>query len=205
MKPIGGAPGKSWAMLLCLALLFAPHSQAGQFTANSNVTSVTNRAEPKFGQFTNSSPTPPYKYSLRVGGPNSFVGLTNLPELNRVHLSFKRFAKDDENHPGFAVFGFTNQEPCGILVWNVRVQVPSKGRGTDGQGWDTVYDDYPTVTPKYNFDQYPSGGYGEVMVDPPHNSPWRVCLLYSKAMPQPNPQHGSFSGNYEIVSVVQKE
>src|ERR1700730_16589571 len=68
---------------------------------------------------------------------SSFVALTNAPASNRVVISFATWSDDGP------VFRLTNREPHAILLWNVRVQTRSTDGGTDGFGWDTVYDDYP--------------------------------------------------------------
>src|SRR3989442_2022454 len=83
-----------------------------------------------------------HHYAIRVGG--SYVAITNAPSSNPVSLSFASWSEWG------AVFRLTNAETHGILFWNVRVQVRSTGPGTDGFGWDTVYDDYPTGTPAFN-------------------------------------------------------
>src|SRR5438552_1585651 len=62
----------------------------------------------------------PLPYAVRAGGAESYVGLTNAPASNRVHISRARW--DQSRFPYTAVVGITNSESCGILMWNVRVQ-----------------------------------------------------------------------------------
>jgi len=137
-------------------------------------------------------------YSIRAGGPRNFVGLTNLPASNRVAISpATRTASNDD-----PVFWLTNRELHSILLWNVRVQTRSAGRGTDGFGWDTVADDYPTGTDKYNSALYPTNSIGQFRVVHPGTAPWRVCVLYSIDWSDSGKSYG---GNYEVISEELKE
>ena len=97
----------------------------------------------------------------RANGTNSVSIAYHKKELQTVYWAWMRV---------------TNLEPCAILIWNARVQVPSKGKGTDGFGWETTYDDYPGP----NIGTLDSGATGEVRVTISEEGPWRVCLLYSK-------------------------
>ncbi len=135
--------------------------------------------------------TAPQAYHVRAGGVSSFVGLTNAAASNRVAIRLARVT--DEG----AIFRLTNRELHTVLLWNVRVQTKSKGGGTDGFGWDTVQDDYPVITAKYNSAKVLSGDVSEVRVQSPEKSPWRVCVLYSIDWTD----SGKIcSGNYEAIS-----
>lgn len=135
--------------------------------------------------------TAPQNYQVRAGGASNFVGLTNAAASNRVAIRFSRVT--DEG----AIFRLTNRELHTVLLWNVRVQTKSKGGGTDGFGWDTVQDDYPVLTAKYNSATVLSGDVSEVRVQSPEKSPWRVCVLYSIDWTD----SGKIcSGNYEAIS-----
>jgi hypothetical protein len=127
-------------------------------------------------------------YTLRAGGPQSIVGLTNWPSSNRVDLTM---AKKTESE---ATFRLTNHEGHSILLWNVRVQVPAQGSGTDGFGWQTVHDDYPEGDAKYG-----PGAAGEFRVVVPDAGQWRACALYSMDWPDSGK---SYFGNYEVLSQV---
>lgn len=130
-------------------------------------------------------------YHVRAGGPRSYVLLTNAPASNPVSIAFARW----EN--GEAVFRLTNSGRHAILLWNVRVQVMASGPGTDGFGWDTVQDDYPAGTAKYNAGSQLAGVTGEFRVAAPGRAPWRVCAIYSTDWTDGG---RSFSGNYEVIS-----
>jgi hypothetical protein len=136
------------------------------------------------------SPAPLYIVRA-VGGP---TGFTNPPALNPVWLSL---AKNRYYGPTFRL---TNVETHAILPWSVRVQVRSTGAGTDGTGWDTVFDDYWTGRPG----MVQPGAVGEFRVKPPLKSPWRVCIIYSTdwtdTFARTNLIQKSFSGQYEVIS-----
>lgn len=130
-------------------------------------------------------------YAVRAGGPHSFVGLTNLPVSNRASIALDRSTGDH------IVFRLTNGEPHAILLWNVRVQIPAVGPGTDNLGWETVADDYPEGTAQYSAAHEPRKAAGEFHVQHPGEIPWRVCILYSIDWADSGK---SFSGNYEVIS-----
>ncbi len=132
-----------------------------------------------------------YHYSLQAGGPQSFTGLTNAPSANPVRIAFV-----DWNN-GSATFRLTNRESHRILLWNVRVQSRSAGLGTDGLGWDTIYDDYPEPTGKLDSSRFEPGQVGEFLARLPDKMPWRVCVLYSVDWTDSGK---TFSGNYEGIS-----
>ena len=127
---------------------------------------------------------------------SGLTAITNAPLSNSVQISL---APRNHRHPSdVGVFRITNAENCSILIWNVRVQVPSAGRGTDGLGWDTVQDDYPTGTSHFESHQA-----DEIYVRRPDHAPWRVCILYSKEVPagdRPNGSGRSWVGDYEVIS-----
>jgi hypothetical protein len=137
-----------------------------------------------------------HTHAIRAGGPHSFVRITNPPASNRASIFFATWSDDGP------VFRLTNGEPHAILLWNVRVQVRSTDRGTDGFGWDTVDDDYPMGTVRYNSALYPPGSTGEFSVHHPGKTPWRVCVLYSTDWTDSGK---SYSGNYEVISEELKE
>lgn len=125
-------------------------------------------------------------YHLRAGGPHSVTLITNAPESNPVSISLVSGTDDTPE------FRLTNGERHAILLWNVRVQVRSKGPGTDGFGWDTVSDDYPDGQAKFL-----AGASGTFRVQHPHETPWRVCVIYSTDWTDSG---NSASGNYEVIS-----
>jgi hypothetical protein len=130
-------------------------------------------------------------YHLIAGGPHSIVVITNAPESNPVSLSL---VSDTDTGLSFRV---TNNENHAILLWNVRVQVRSKGAGTDGFGWDTVADDYPSGQSAFG-----TRASGDFRVQHPGEAPWRVCVLYSTDWADTG---NSYSGNYEVMSQTQSE
>jgi hypothetical protein len=135
------------------------------------------------------------RYMVRAGGPHTFVPVTGANEADQVRVTFNRF-DTGPHHQEIAVFTVANRERRRILLWNVRIQVPSEGSGTDGLGWNTVHDDYPIGTATTHSARLLPGATGEFWVKPPDAERWRVCFLYSKEM-----DDGSgFSGNYEAVS-----
>jgi hypothetical protein len=144
----------------------------------------------------------PYFYAVQAGGPNVINPITNAPKSNHVRVFFKNWSGDNpDKNVGF--FGLTNEESRDILLWNVRVQVPSKGKGTDGFGWDTVYDNYPTGTPNCDRCVFPPGSSGEFQVERPCGKPWRVCILYSIKTVEAGKGGGNgthYGGNYEVIS-----
>lgn len=151
----------------------------------------TNKIAPAVVTASHAGLTNSQAYHLRAGGPSSFVGLTNSPASNHVSLAF---AELSDYGP---IFRFTNREPHAILLWDVRIQVPSKGTGTDGFGWDTVYDDYPEGTSGNNSASFAPGSTGEFRVPRQKQIPWRVCILYSIDWTDSGKTH---SGNYEVIS-----
>ena len=178
------------APLLVLAFGLGRDCRAAEIDARSEVTKTVR----------NDVPTKPTAgtYHVRAGGAHNYVALTNAPASNRVGIAFgsQRASADP------AVFRLTNREPHKVLVWNVRVQVKSRDGGTDGQGWDTVYDDYPVGTANYNSSYYEPGQQGELSVNHPGATPWRVCVLYSIDWTDSGK---TCSGNYEVISQERKE
>jgi hypothetical protein len=135
-----------------------------------------------------------YSYVLKAGGPVSYNVLTTPPELNKARISLRRL----EYTPNRVFFTVTNAEPDEILIWNVGVQVksPAESPGTDGFGWDTVYDDFPN-SPEAALKPNHST---ELFVTPPSASIWRVCVLYAKEQKdKPGPK--TYAGDHEIISV----
>jgi hypothetical protein len=128
-------------------------------------------------------------YVVQANG--SVTTLTNAPSSNRVSISMAN-GRGDGN-----IVSLTNGEPHGILLWNVRVQIKAKDRGTDGFGWDTVNDDYPTGKARYL-----PGSTGEFTVRHPDETPWRVCVLYSIDWTDKG-EHAW--GDYEAISKVFNE
>jgi hypothetical protein len=137
-------------------------------------------------------------YTLIAGGPHSVVVLTNSPASNLVSVTYVPSPSPT------ALFRLTNREPQSIMIWNVRVQVKAKDGGTDGQGWKTVHDDYPTGN---KLARIPSGGVDQIMVSWPAGEPWRVCVLYSKERQiEPNPAgRREYTGNFEVISAELSE
>jgi hypothetical protein len=127
-------------------------------------------------------------YISPAGGPHSVVGLTNWPSSNRANLTV---AKRTESE---ATFRLTNREQHSILLWNVRVQVAARDAGTDGFGWETVYDEYPEGTANYT-----PGAVGEFRVRVPDAGQWRACALYSIDWADSGK---CYFGNYEVLSLV---
>lgn len=123
-------------------------------------------------------------YHLKAGGYG--VLITNAPESNPVSISLVR--QIDES----VVFRLKNGEHHTILLWNVRVQVKSKDRGTDGFGWDTVTDEPPNWQSHFG-----AGMSGDFSVQHPQKSPWRVCIIYSTDW---NDSGKKYSENYEVIS-----
>ena len=132
-----------------------------------------------------SATSPAPLYIVRATG--GFVGFTNPPSSNRVWLYVAK------NRYYGATFRLTNAEPHAILPWNVRVQVRSTGAGTDGTGWDTVFDDYWAGMPGV----VQPGAVGEFRVELPLKTPWRVCIIYSTDWTDTQKQ---YSGQYEVIS-----
>ncbi|MCD6052219.1 MAG: hypothetical protein K0Q55_3637 [Verrucomicrobia bacterium] len=133
-------------------------------------------------------------YVLRAGGPHSVVQITNAPASNPVSITYVPSPSPT------ATFRLTNREPQSIMIWNVRVQVKAQDGGTDGQGWKTVHDDYPTGN---KLARIPTGGVDQVTVSRPGDEPWRVCVLYSKETVVTNPRR--YTGNFEVISQELKE
>lgn len=117
------------------------------------------------------------------------MGLHTRPESNHVAVAFSR-----EGDRG-GIYRVTNREPQAILIWNVRVQIPDKDGGTDGFGWKTVHDDYPSMQSA----RIEPGAFAELTA--PNPSPgsgaWRVCLLYSMERVA---NERRYYGNYESIS-----
>ena len=130
-------------------------------------------------------------HSIQAGGPASYVEIADRKGSNREMIAI--VSRNDWN----CVFRVTNQEPHGILVWNVRVQTKSHGLGTDDLGWDTVADDYPSgesfIAP---------GRSGEFQIKRPYLTNWRICVLYSADLKNDGQ---AFYGNYEVISPEQEE
>jgi hypothetical protein len=136
-----------------------------------------------------------FLYVVRAGGSASYVGLTNAPESNLARVSFVDWERFE---PPTAVLRLTNGEACSIMVWNVRAQARSAGRGTDGAGWDTVLDEFPFGDLKAWHKPNESGEFSVQLSGP---APWRVCILYSKEPARKPPgSHISAVGNYEVIS-----
>jgi hypothetical protein len=178
------------ASLLVLSLGFVLACQAAD---NPNSNRKKEAALPSPDASTNMIP-----YVVRAWGPNNLARLTNAPKSNRVAISLATGGGSD----AAPIFRLTNREPHAILLTNVRVQTRSTGRGTDGFGWDTVYDDYPMGTPRFNTSVCPPNSPGEVAVAHPGKAPWRVCIIYSIDW---SDSGNSYGGNYEVISGELKE
>lgn len=128
-------------------------------------------------------------YTLSAGGPQVFAPLYTWPESNHVAVVFSR--EDDRG----GIYRVTNREPMAILIWNVRVQIPAKDGGTDGFGWKTVHDDYPSMQSA----RIEPGAFAELTAPNPSNGSdsWRVCLLYSMERVA---NERRYYGNYEAIS-----
>jgi len=158
----------------------------------SNVARLQSSADHQSGSQTSIPPqVTPHAYHVRAGGPNSYTLFTNAPESNRVSIAFER--RDSEG----VIFRLFNGERHAILIWNVRVQAPSTGAGTDGFGWDTIHDDYPVGSSRYPSPRCEAGAWSEFKVDPPREKSWRVCAIYSIDW---SDSEKSYSGNYEAIS-----
>jgi len=168
----------------------ATNSWKLHLTLKGRVTAIGACAKPEIPEEVMKVFTNVHAYHLRAGGPHSIVTITNAPASNPVAIAFAAWG---DSGP---IFRLTNQEPHAILLWNVRVQTRSKDAGTDGFGWDTVYDDYPMGTAKYNAANFLPGAVGEFRVQHPGKTPWRVCVLYSTDWTDSGK---SYSGNYEVI------
>lgn len=142
------------------------------------------------------------RYIVNAGGPRNFVGISKEGLVsNQVRVAFKSWRREAPSGGSIAVFSLTNAESQSILLWNVRVQVPSKGGGTDGYGWDTIHDDYPAGSREI----FPPGTSGEFVVEPPRETTWRVCILYSKEEAEADRPPGGrrrYFGNHEVITRV---
>lgn len=132
-------------------------------------------------------PAPQPLYHLKAGGPHLVVGLHSRPESNHVDLAFSR-----EGDRG-GIYRVTNREPMAILIWNVRVQTPVTDGGTDGLGWKTVHDDYPSMQSA----RIEPGAFAELTAPNPYEASWRVCVLYSMERVA---NERRYYGNYEAIS-----
>lgn len=128
----------------------------------------------------------PLSYMVRAGGPHSYVSLSKPPSSTPVSISFVKSTDD-----GLA-FRLLNGEAHAILLWNVRVQIRSEGLGTDGFGWDTIYDDSPDGDKA----EFRTGESGIFRVKKSRVTPWRICILYSTDWTDT----GTFWGNCEVIS-----
>jgi hypothetical protein len=145
------------------------------------------------------------RYIVNAGGPRNFVGISEEgSESNQVRVALKSWRREVPSGGRIAVFGLTNAGSQAILLWNVRVQVPSTGGGTDGYGWDTIHDDYPAGSREI----FPPGTSGEFVVEPPRETTWRVCILYSKEESEADRPTGGrrrYFGNHEVITRVMSE
>lgn len=169
-----------------------------EFQARGTVTSVKRCASPSFPvdlaktpSETSAEPRPNRSYILKAGGPSSVTVVTNPPDENNASIRL-RGLNTQANRFTFIV---RNNEPEEILIWNVRVQKKSEGRGTDGFGWDTISDDYP----ESDRGPIPSGQFARLTVQPPAASTWRTCVLYAKEQRNASGEK-VYGGNYEIIS-----
>jgi hypothetical protein len=181
--------------------------EAPQFGASGTTIRVGNAVKLNFewglGPATNPvGPTPHYVrplYILEAGG--AVIGLTNAANSTPVRLSFLQWGSGSDylNFGDVAFFRVTNEDTRSILVWNVRVQVLTTNTATDSSKWRNVVDDYP---PGPGNAKIQSGSSEEFRVQRVFETPWRVCILYSKDW---TGTATSFNGNYEIISEEIKE
>jgi hypothetical protein len=155
-------------------------------TAKAKTTSVTIGKQPQM--VLGNTQGPDQRYVVQTA-PAGYTLVSNPPWLNKARIAMKKRSNDS----GRAVFAVSNDEPEEILVWNVRVQVASAGKGTDGFGWDTVYSDYPDL----NGGALGIGKSSELTVQPPDGDRWRVCLLYSR---RSDSEAKNYNGTYEVIS-----
>ena len=153
----------------------------------------------------------PDRYTIHAGG-DLYVGFTNYPASNPVTIAFSRWRVGDSSSR-VAVFRLTNSENRSVLLWNVRVEVPSTGftpqvsdLAAIHAGWETAHNDYPSGTNAPHID---AGESGEFAVDWPGRSPWRVCIIYSKEWigdeRKPPVSGRQWGGDYEVIGPQMKE
>jgi hypothetical protein len=93
-----------------------------------------------------------------------------------------------------------NAESHSILVWNIRSQVRSAGAAADPARWETVADDYYPLGP--GISRFAPAQSDEFWAKRPSETPWRVCILYSKDWTDSG---NTTSGNYEVISQEMNE
>jgi hypothetical protein len=196
------------SLIIVCGMLCSCHSVQRTVPGNSEMPAMINDRAVPASRIPTSAGGPTWAsvlYSVFACG--SFNPITNTPASNHVRVYFKKWGGDDPEGERVGIFGLTNEESREILWWNVRVQVPAKGKGTDGLGWDTVYDSYPTPTPATKTSHFPPGSSGEFSAPRPEGSPWRVCILYSIKVEEADGMHGlgkHYGGNYEVRSPEMK-
>lgn len=142
---------------------------------------VLRAAEPAASPGTNTNPGRIQKalYVLKAGG--GYNAMFTRPSSSKLQVTVWRKKNGDIRGR------FQNDEPAEVLVWNVRVQSRCPGQGTDGQGWETLVDEYPwpksmdfsqTRGSSFNSSKLAPGQSVEFSISEVTPFPWRLCLIY---------------------------
>ncbi len=144
----------------------------------------------------NASPDDPsaYPYDLWIGRAVNRVD--REAEAARLKVELVRWA-DGPYGGREALFRVTNPGDRAVLVWNVRQQVWVAPSNAPAGVWDTRQSDYPGRGWEHSI--IPAGGSEQFPMSSPGEGDWRVCLLYSRAMPGAEGLNRRFDGNYESI------
>ena len=191
MKPTG------LGLLVTSLIVLGACSDTRSRTAHVNGAAATAASPP--GQNTAPKDSTTYPYDLWIGRAVNHV--QQEADASRVTIEFIRWC--DSANGRDAMFRVTNPGKHPVLVWNVRQQVC----GTHSEGavrsWETRESDYPGRGWEHAI--IPAGGSVRFPMLSPTEDVWRVCLLYSREVPDSQAPNRRFGGTYESIGPSVRE
>jgi hypothetical protein len=177
--------------MLCIAIFGACSPRTRVRTTASNVAVAGSAATHEQAEAEGSTA---YPYDLWI--ERAVYLVEQEADTARVRIEFVRWSNNHDGGPE-ALFRVINPGTRPVLVWNVRQQVFAPNSDAGGNSWQTRESDYPgrgweTAT-------IPAGASVQFPMSSPSEGYWRVCLLYSRELPDSQSPNRRFGGDYESI------
>lgn len=193
------APAARLLLVICLGMLSACSREARPGTEHANQGAATRASTTRDrGASADSSA---YPYDLWIGASVNHV--EQEAEAGRLRVELVRWSASPYTLTPDAVFRVTNPGNRPVLVWNVRQQVSVPRSDWAARVWETQQSDYPGRG--WEHVVIPTGGSVQFPMLSPTEGDWRVCLLYSREMPDSQAPNRRFDGTYESISPSVRE